>query len=171
MSVSELCSRDLVTIDASASPAEAAQLMRQHHVGALVVTAPAGEGRAVRGVVTDRDLAVQLLAHGPGGAPARVGDLASTPPVAVAEQASLAEALSVMQSHGVRRLLVTAADGHLSGLLSLDDVWPALARQVALAAEVARAGAAREAAARPVAPTPPLPRVQVPAVGTAGWRP
>lgn len=170
MSIRDLFTRDLVTIDTKASPAEAARLMRQHHVGALVVTRDGGDGRSVAGIVTDRDLAIEVLAVAPVDAPAQVGALASAPPVAVTETADLAQALASMQAHGVRRLLVVAADGHLAGLLSLDDVLPALARLLAPLADVAQAGAAREASRRPAVAAPPLPRVRVPAVGTAGWQ-
>jgi len=168
MRVRDVCSRVVVSIDQGASPVQAARLMREHHVGALVVTDASGGAPVVVGLVTDRDLVVEVLARGAEAAP-RIAPLVSGPPVAVPEEADLAEALARMRAHGVRRLLVTAADGHLAGLVSLDDLLPALAQPFGALAELVRAAQEREAAARgPVSP-PPLPRLHIPPIGTAGW--
>lgn len=172
MPIRDLCRRHVVAIDEAASVAEAARLMREHHVGALVVTAAHEGGRSVAGVVTDRDLVVEVLARGLDQGTLRIGSLVAAPPVDVPEDADAAEALARMQTHGVRRLLVTTADGHLAGLLSLDDLLPAIARPFGMLAEVLRAGAAREAAERAALPAAPeLPPLRVPAMGTAGWKP
>ena len=63
MTLSELCQRDILTLSAEASVQKAADLMRTQHVGALALTAPEDPVLVV-GVVTDRDLVVNLLAQG-----------------------------------------------------------------------------------------------------------
>jgi CBS domain-containing protein len=170
MHVRDICSRVVVSIGHDATPAEAARLMREHHVGALVVTDRSSGAPAVVGLVTDRDLATGVLARG-ADAPHQIGPLVSGPPVSVPESADLAEALSRMRSHGVRRLLVTTPDEHLAGVLSLDDLLPALAQPFAALAELLRVGQEKEAVARAAKPAPPLPRLRIPSIGTAGWQP
>ena len=93
MKVESLCQRTLVTIDAAASLADAARLMRQAHVGALVVTTEGGGQHQVVGVLTDRDLVIEGLAR--DGDPGRLqaGSLASRKLVVVAAEADVAEAV------------------------------------------------------------------------------
>lgn len=169
MTVAQVCSRQVVTVDRDAPLAAAARLMRDHHVGALVVTARAEHGHGVVGVVTDRDLVVEGLARGADAAGLRVGQLMRGPVVVVAETAGLGEALERMQAHGVRRLLVTDAQGHLCGMASFDDLLSALAAQFTTLATAVRVGREREAAERPPLAPPPLPALRLPRFGTAGW--
>lgn len=149
MSLATICTRHVITVDAAASLAEAARRLREHHVGALVVTRAGAEGVAVAGVVTDRDLAVEVLARGLDAAALAVGTLVQGEPVAVPESAGVDEALAQMRAHGVRRLPVAGAQGQLVGIVTLDDS----ARRVCRAARRAGPGGgqrhrARDAAAR-----------------------
>lgn len=169
MTIAQVCSRQVVTVDRAAPLAEAARLMRDHHVGALVVTAGTEHGPGVVGVVTDRDLVVEAVARGIDIGDIRVGQLVRGPVVVVAENAELGEALEKMQAHGVRRLLVTDAQGHLAGVVSFDDVVPVLATQLIALAKALRISREREAAERPALASPPLPRLRLPEFGTAGW--
>jgi len=154
MNIASICQRDIVTVDADASLRDAAALMRDHHVGALVVT----EGEvapSVKGVVTDRDLAIEVLALELDPAAIRIGELATGAPVAVAGNGSLQDAVALMEEHGVRRLLVTAAGGGVIGFVSADDLVVAMAAEVGGLARALRAGIAREQAERPaLAPRP-----------------
>jgi CBS domain-containing protein len=169
MNIGDICHREIVTADEATPVAQAARLMRDHHIGALVVTRAAGGGRAVLGLLTDRDLVVDVLAHEGASAAQPIGPLAHGPAAAVPEHASVPEALERMQLAGVRRLLVAGDDGQLAGIVTLDDLLGPLARPLALLAAVPESARAREAAARAPVPKPALPRVSVPAVGTAGW--
>lgn len=170
MNVAELCSRHVITVDAQASLQQAALLMREHHVGALVVIRRDEAGPHVQGVVTDRDLAIEVLARGTDAEQPAVAELAHGPLASVSEDADLAEAIERMQGAGVRRLLVHDAQGQLTGLLSFDDVLPACVTPLAGLAEVLRRGLAREVSERSAVAAPPRPPVRVPAMGTAGWR-
>lgn len=169
MKIASLCTRRVVTVDGQATLVQAAALMREHHVGALVVTTQAEQGVGVLGVVTDRDLVVEALARGLDPSASRAAELASEALVAVGEEAEAATAVAEMQRAGVRRLLVTDADGRLVGLLSLDDLLRGFADDLASLAGVIRAGIDREV--RQMPPLPPLPTnlLRIPAVGTAGW--
>lgn len=145
MNVSDLCERDIVTVPASASVRQAAAAMREHHVGALAVTDPYEAGRVI-GLVTDRDLVLDLLATGrsPEGQP--IGEFCRTELAGVPGTASIGEAVQAMQRSGVRRLLVTGPGGEVTGLVSLDDLLEAVAGELDALAETLRAGAGRERA-------------------------
>lgn len=169
MKIASLCTRRVVTVDANASLAQAAALMREHHVGALVVTTQTAEGLAVSGLVTDRDLVLDVLARGLDPAGRRIGALASATVASVAEDDDASTAIATMQRAGVRRLLVTDADGRLAGIVSIDDLLRGFANEFAGLAGVIRAGVDREAGE--TLPVPPLPTelLRIPAMGTAGW--
>ncbi|HEY0826237.1 MAG TPA: CBS domain-containing protein [Ramlibacter sp.] len=143
MNVSSLCDREVVSVPAGASVREAAVAMREHHVGALAVTDPYEPGRVI-GIVTDRDLVVGLLASGRPVEGQAIGDLCQTELAAVPATASLDEAVQAMRRAGVRRLLVTQADGAITGLVSLDDLLEVVAGELGALAGTMRTGIDRE---------------------------
>lgn len=156
MDIATLCQRQVVTVNSEASLREAAVLMREHHIGALVVTDSAETPR-VLGVVTDRDLAVEVLARELDAAAVRVGQLASESVVAIAGTAGLQDAVDAMAHNGVRRLLVTDDDDGVIGFVSADDVVEAIAVELTGLAAALRSGIVRESAER-AAIAPPQPR-------------
>ena len=91
MSIAEICQRDVITIGAVATLREAATLMREHHVGALVVTSEVAGQNQVVGMLTDRDLAIEVLARGLGAEDIRVAQVASRHLVVVPGSAGIAE--------------------------------------------------------------------------------
>lgn len=107
--IGTLCEREVVGIPARASVREAAALMCEEHVGSLVVVT-GDDPPEVLGILTDRDLVLDVLGRDQPATPLRAGDLAKTPPVAVRASASLAEAVAAMDKAGVRRLLVVDDD-------------------------------------------------------------
>ncbi len=162
MKIGSLCHREVVTVDATGSLTQAAALMREHHVGALVVTSHAADGPHVRGIVTDRDLVIEVLARGIDPAGVGVGEVASRHVASVDEDDDLVVAIATMQSAGVRRLLVTDAERRLVGVVSLDDLTSACAAQIEGLAVVMRSGPQRERAAGPPAVSQ---RLRVPPMG------
>jgi CBS domain-containing protein len=169
MNIGTICRRHLVTVDGADSLQRAAGLMREHHVGAVVVTSQGDQGAQVVGMLTDRDLAIEVLARGGDASRQMVSSLARGPLVSVREDESIATAVGRMQSAGVRRLLVHDAEGHLVGLASFDDLLPACIAPLAGLAEALRRGLEREAIERGAIAAPPRPAVRVPSMGTAGW--
>jgi len=170
MDIQMLFSRHLVSIDGKDTLQHAAMLMREHHVGAVVVTDGADGSAHVTGLVTDRDLAIEVLSRGGDASQVPVARLVRRPPVGISERASAAQAVQAMQAAGVRRLLVQDDAGHLVGLLSLDDLIQTLAAPLAGLADVLRQGLLREVQARGQLAAPPRPALRVPAMGTAGWQ-
>lgn len=133
MNIATISQRSVVAVDEHASLQEAAQLMRDRHVGAVVVTrGDAGHTRLV-GLLTDRDLALLVVAEGRspraqvGGA---VGQAGGKGLVAISPQASQAEAAQTMREAGVRRLLLIDGQGHLTGIVTLDDLIASYADQL-----------------------------------------
>lgn len=143
MNVSNLCRRDIVSVPASASVRQAAAVMREQHVGALAVTDPYEPGRVV-GIVTDRDLVVDLLAAGQPVDGQAIGTVCHADLAGVPAGASVQEAVQAMQRGGVRRLLVMGEGDAVVGLVSADDLLEAVAGELDALAGALRNGVLRE---------------------------
>src|SRR3970040_2869743 len=114
MSISSLCKRVVVTIHRDATVEDAALFMRSSHIGNVVVVDAADTRRPV-GIITDRDIAVEVVAQGLVPAQTPVGSVMSTPVLSLREEDSLLEALDKMSAGGVRRAPVLDRDGRLKG--------------------------------------------------------
>ena len=168
MNLADICTREIVMADAKATLQQAASLMRQHHVGTLVVVTDAGEGMRAVGIVTDRDIVVEAVARGLDVTQAEVGRLAQDKLAAVPMHATVGEAISAMKKAGVRRLLVSGDGDSLHGIVSLDDLVGALAHEMSDLAQAVRSGIERETAERAPLPPPAARRpVTIPAYAPA----
>ena len=148
MPVGEICNREVVISDKSMSVVEAARLMRTHHVGDLVVV-DEREGRKLPvGIVTDRDIVVEVVAAGVNPDALKVGDIMGLDVATVRESEGLFEALRYMRDKGVRRMPVVDSAGGLVGLLTLDDLLSLLAEEMTELAKLVSQERQREAAAR-----------------------
>lgn len=122
MTVGSVCVRDVVIATPEMTIVEVARLMREFHVGSLVVV-DAREGKNVPvGMVTDRDLVVEVLAQQVDMGSITVGDVMSHQPLVASEGESLWGAIQRMRAKGVRRVPVVADDQSLVGILSVDDL-------------------------------------------------
>lgn len=139
MSVGDVCNREVVVVDPSESISEAVRLMRELHVGALVVTEQRGAEKVPLGIVTDRDVVVEIMAAAVDPGAVTVADVMNPELVTVAEGADLFDAIETMRSHGVRRLPVVDGRGGLVGVLTVDDLIDLLAEALSgLAALIVR---------------------------------
>ena len=138
MNVGQMCQRDTVTVQPTDEIVTAARLMREKHVGFLVVVQPAAqEGHVVPvGVLTDRDIVVSTIALGVDPKTLSVGDVMTSKPTVALAQDSVADAVYQMRKCGVRRLPVVGDYDHLIGVLSLDDVLTHRADEIGAAAAV-----------------------------------
>lgn len=130
MPVSEICNREVVIVEPGDTTLEAAKLMRQHHVGDVVVVEDRGGLRIPSGIVTDRDLVVEILATKLDSATITVGDIMASELVTVKEDTGVFEAIQYMRAKGVRRLPVVNDRGGLVGILALDDLLELLAEEL-----------------------------------------
>lgn len=124
-----LCSRIVTIADRRMTVTKAAQLMREHHVGCLVVADDEPQGRRVVGLVTDRDIVTSVIAMELDPAVVRVEDVMVSDVVIAGEAESVTDLLRTMRSKGLRRLPVTTPQGMLVGLITLDDLIEVLAGQ------------------------------------------
>jgi CBS domain-containing protein len=114
----------------------AAQLMRKHHIGALVVI-DAKEKNCPVGVLTDRDLVLALMAEGLDPTLFTVGDIMSIEPVVAHPDMDAMDAVQLMRMHRVRRLVIVDGPGRLVGIVTMEDVLELLTRELtSLAAAV-----------------------------------
>ncbi len=116
-SIREVMTSSPKTVDAGSSAAEAAQLMKQANAGMI----PVVDGGRLLGTVTDRDIAIRVVAEGRDPQSTRVEEIASTGPVTVTPDQDLDEALRLMARHQVRRLPVVEED-RLVGVVAQADV-------------------------------------------------
>ncbi len=132
MRVGDICTRSVVTVPESDDLAMAARLMRRKHIGYLVVVEPnVSDGTTLPvGVITDRDIVIKVVACETDPRSFRVGDVMTRQPVLTREDSSVSVALHYMREIGVRRLPVVDRGGRLAGVLSLDDVLDALAKEL-----------------------------------------
>lgn len=126
----DLCTRQVVVAPPSLSVDEAARVMRERHVGCIVVVEQGDGGRLPIGILTDRDIVLAVVAKDADAKTLRIGDVMTAAVASVRETDTLYDVLSLMRSRGVRRVPVTGPHGVLAGILTLDDVLNALAGQL-----------------------------------------
>lgn len=129
MKLSDLCVLDVAYCTADITVHAAAKLMRQHHTGDLVVIDQSEGGREPVGMITDRDIVVQVLAIGRDPSMTRVMEVMNAPLVIASGSEDLDTALDRMREHGVRRLPIVDDAGNLLGIVTLDDLLRVHARQ------------------------------------------
>jgi len=139
MTVGKVCNREVVFIRREASVPEAARLMREYHVGDIVVVDETTGKRVPVGIVTDRDIVLEVIAEGVNVNDVSVGDIMSNSLVTARENDSVLDTIKIMRAKGVRRLPVINDDNELSGILSVDDLIDLMSEQIAdLAKLIAR---------------------------------
>lgn len=148
MSVGELCNRDVVVAERNLGVREAAQLMRTHHVGDLVIVEGEGAARRPVGIVTDRDIVVEVVAAGVSPEVLKVGDIMGPSVATVRENEGVFEALRYMRDQGVRRMPVVDGAGALVGILTLDDLLGLLAEEMTELSKLVSRERQREATMR-----------------------
>ncbi|MCC8364653.1 CBS domain-containing protein [Lysobacter sp. A6] len=126
MRIAEICSRDVACIGTTASIRVAALDMRRHHVGCLVAIDCRDAERIPRGIITDRDIAIEVTAMGIDPESVTVADVMARSPATCGENDKLFDAIDTMRVRGVRRLPVVGVRGQLVGIISAGDINEAL---------------------------------------------
>ena len=116
--IREIMTSNPSTIEPDKPVAEAARIMKQEDAGVVPVT----ENGRLTGMVTDRDIAIRVVAEGRDPQSTPVREVASKDLVTVDPQQDLDEALRLMAQHQVRRLPVVEEDGRLVGVVAQADV-------------------------------------------------
>ncbi len=144
MRVGEICNRDVVTVDGDAPLREAAGIMREQHVGSVVVVSRDGNVIRPIGVVTDRDLVVAAFAADVDLDAVSIKDVMSADLIVATTEDDLWYTVQHMSDKGVRRLPVTDSSGALQGILALDDLIELVAESMNNLAGLIRHGQQRE---------------------------
>ncbi|MBM9513224.1 CBS domain-containing protein [Desulfogranum marinum] len=142
MSTGAFCNREVVIAERSTEIITLAQLMRKHHVGDVVVVDKQGEKVVPIGVITDRDIVVELVAAEQDLASVTANDLISRELVTGLDTESIWDALQRMRRRGIRRMPVVNDAGSLEGILTVDDIIELLADELSMLAAIS--GRSRE---------------------------
>lgn len=121
MKVREICKRTVVSIGNKCDVVEAAKLMREAHVGFLIVVKESDENRRPIGVLTDRDIVLEVTAPDLNPRLVTLEDIMTRQPLIASETDDLGEVLQAMRQAGIRRVPVVDLSGSLTGIVAIDD--------------------------------------------------
>lgn len=136
MLVGSLCNRRPITVARGAPIADVACLMRDQHVGAVIVTDSAAEPLRAVGMITDRDIVRAQIERTADLSRLSAAEVMTRNLLVVGEEESVDGAIAHLRARGVRRAPVVAPDGTLVGLISADDLLTHLARKLIGLAEI-----------------------------------
>lgn len=117
-SLRRIGSRHAVTLPATATAIELARLMRERDIGSIIIV----RGVVPVGIVTDRDLALRVVAAGMDPGRMRAAEVMSAPVVTVGDDTEPLEAAAKMREKKVRRLPIVGPAGDLVGIITFDDL-------------------------------------------------
>jgi signal-transduction protein with cAMP-binding, CBS, and nucleotidyltransferase domain len=144
MGIADFCTREVVTCGRRTSALELARIMRDRHVGDVVIVETVEGGLRPVGVVTDRDLTVQVMARGVSPEECVAEDLMDEDVHTAVGSESTYDAIWHMRSQGIRRLPIVDAHNRLMGILTADDVTEFLAQELSALARIPLRQASRE---------------------------
>ena len=127
MKIGDICNRVFISITEDEPVRRAAELMRRHHVGTLVVTRFDNENTVPIGIVTDRDIVIEVIAEGVDPDDITVGDIMSDMVILACEDDGVSDTLEIMRKHRIRRIPVVNKRDALVGVLALDDLLQLIA--------------------------------------------
>jgi CBS domain-containing protein len=130
MNVGEICNREVILTERRTPVTDAAKLMREQHVGSLVVANKTAQGWVPVGILTDRDIVVAVVAGGVDPAKLMVDDVMGGELVTVREGDSVFDVLGLMRRRGIRRVPVLAPNGTLAGIVTIDDLLEIVADEL-----------------------------------------
>jgi CBS domain-containing protein len=149
MTIGEICNRIVVFAHEKMSLSDAAKLMREHHVGSLVVVKEDDPGRTPTGIITDRDIVVEVVAEGIDHKALTVGEIMGGELVTAREQDNMLDVLQLMRRRGIRRVPVVTASGSLAGIVTIDDLLEIVAEELDDVVKAIASERQRETRARP----------------------
>ena len=131
MNAGEICNREVVIVNRESSIQEAAELMRKYHVGDVIVVEEKQGSRVPVGILTDRDIVIEIVARDLEADEVQVGDAMSFDLLTATEEDEILETVKRMRGKGVRRIPVVNSAGGLEGIIAVDDLVDLLAEQMA----------------------------------------
>jgi CBS domain-containing protein len=131
MAIGAICNREVVYINRDVTIQAACKLMRHYHVGSLVVVDEAGGKRVPVGILTDRDVVVEIMAMELDAKVITAGDIMSLELVTVSEDLGVSETIEMMRLKGVLRMPIVDSENRLMGIVTIDDLLEVLAGELA----------------------------------------
>ncbi len=131
MNAGEICNREVVIVNRDQTILDAAKLMREYHVGDVVVMEERNGEKVPVGILTDRDIVIEILAQDLDAGEVLVGDAMSFDLLTALEEDEILETVKRMRARGVRRIPVINAQGGLEGIIAVDDLVDFFAEQMA----------------------------------------
>jgi signal-transduction protein with cAMP-binding, CBS, and nucleotidyltransferase domain len=135
MTILECCRAEVITASPEATAHEVARLMGEAGVGSVVITGP---DDCPLGIVTDRDLAIRVLAENLDGKKVKAGDIMTGDLLVVEDGTGVYEAVRCARAEGVRRLPIVDAEGKLVGIITADDIVRLLAEELRCVTDIIR---------------------------------
>lgn len=129
MSVGEFCNREVIVSNKETSITDISQLMREHHVGCVVIVDNEDDCNTPVGIITDRDIVIEVIAANLNINSVNAGDIMSSDLLVAREVDGLWETLKRMRANGVRRVPVVNDEQVLVGILTVDDILEILANE------------------------------------------
>ncbi|HPL63981.1 MAG: CBS domain-containing protein [Syntrophales bacterium] len=144
MPIGDICNRDVVVVRRKENIIEAARLMRSYHVGDVVVVEDMNGNVMPVGILTDRDIVVELIAKEVPLDSVFVEDIMTLNPVTARSDSGVWDTIQCMRTYGIRRIIVTDERGALIGILSIDDLLDLLAGELTDVIRIVNAEQKRE---------------------------
>jgi CBS domain-containing protein len=130
MNIGEVCNREVIVVSRDTTIVEAAQIMRENHVGDLVITEDRNNMRVPVGILTDRDIVIEIIAREVEMDSVSVGDIMSDDLLTAVEDEDTDEVMWKMRNKGVRRIPIVNKEGGLIGIVSVDDLLDLFAEKM-----------------------------------------
>lgn len=144
MKVETVFQHEVITVDRQATIGEAAQTMRERHVGDLIVVEQRRAGTTPVGIITDRDIVVEVVGQGINPEQIVVGSVMSGDLVTAQAGDEVTDTLRAMSAKGVRRVPIVDQQGRLQGIVSVDDLVVVIATELMRLARLIHREQARE---------------------------
>ena len=148
MTIGEICNREVVYVNRDVTVHAACKLMRHYRVGSLVVVDEVDGKRVPVGILTDRDVVVEIDAMDLDAKVITAGDIMSEELVTVPDRNDVLETIEIMRFKGVRRVPVVDAEGRLAGIVTVDDLLGILADELSDIARIVAREPSHEQQAR-----------------------
>jgi CBS domain-containing protein len=148
MTIGTVCTRETIIAKREDTIVAVAKLMRRHHVGDIVVVKEGEAGNIPIGIVTDRDLVIEILAQDLSPDAVAVGDIVSCEVVTARDSDGIWDTVQKMRIKGVRRMPVVDERGALVGIVSLDDLLELLSEELSGLTKIVGREQERERTAR-----------------------
>lgn len=132
MSLGNLCRREIICVDPRTTVKEAAKLMEEKNVGSTIVV----QERKPIGILTDRDILLRVMNRGLDPEKTSVDEVMTKQIVTLKEDMGLFEALQKVKGKGIRRFPIVDSNGNLQGIMTLDDIFYLLGKEMSDVASI-----------------------------------